>query len=155
MSAIERAAASDLEAIRGLLAASGLPVEDLAGSEPEFIVARRAGRLIGAGALQRFGSVALLRSVAVVELERHRSVGQRIVQELERMARSVHITELVLLTQTAAGFFRRLGYNVIERDAAPAPVQGSAEFRSLCPRSATCMVKSLTADASAITRGRT
>jgi N-acetylglutamate synthase-like GNAT family acetyltransferase len=47
----------------------------------------------------------------------------------------------VLLTQTARDFFAHLGYRVIDRSEAPEEVQGSEEFRSLCPASATCMVK--------------
>ncbi len=61
------------------------------------------------------------------------------------MARAARITELVLLTQTATEFFARHGYRVIERAAAPQDMQGSEEFRSLCPGSATCMAKSLSA----------
>ncbi len=149
MAAIERTAASDLGAIRALLASAGLPTADLELSAPLFIVLREDGRLIGAGALQRLDSVALLRSVVVAEGERHRGLGQRIVAELERLARSLGIRELVLLTQTAAAFFHRLGYQAIARDAAPEGVQRSEEFRSLCPSSATCMIKSLRADSSA------
>lgn len=67
-----------------------------------------------------------------------------IVLELERLARAARIDRLVLLTQTAADFFARQGYRVMERDAAPQEVQASEEFRSLCPSSAVCMVKSLT-----------
>ena len=47
----------------------------------------------------------------------------------------------MLLTQTARDFFAHLGYRVIERTEAPEEVQGSEEFRSLCPASAICMVK--------------
>ncbi len=145
MPAIERAAASDLGVIRGLLAAAALPTADLELSQPLFVVLREDGELIGAGALQLFDSVALLRSVVVADGARHRGLGQRIVAELERLARSLGIRELVLLTQTAAGLFRRLGYGAIARDAAPEAVQQSAEFRSLCTSSATCMIKSLPA----------
>jgi amino-acid N-acetyltransferase len=65
------------------------------------------------------------------------------VSELERVARAAQISRLVLLTQTAADFFARHGYRVIERSAAPQNMQASEEFRSLCPDSATCMAKSL------------
>jgi N-acetylglutamate synthase-like GNAT family acetyltransferase len=50
---------------------------------------------------------------------------------------------LVLLTETAADCFQRLGYRVVDHNNAPAPVQTSEEFRLLCPSSATCMAKSL------------
>ncbi len=54
------------------------------------------------------------------------------------------IERLILLTQTAAAFFARYGYQVIGRSEAPADVQGTEEFRSLCPSSAACMAKRLT-----------
>ena len=59
-----------------------------------------------------------------------------------RVARACQgIGQLVLLTQTAEQFFARRGYAVIAREAAPAAVQHSAEFRSICPASATCMTQ--------------
>ncbi len=66
-----------------------------------------------------------------------------LVQELERRARACDVSQLVLLTQTATRFFEHQGYQVIDRQQVPQAVQGSEEFRSLCPASATCMVKML------------
>jgi N-acetylglutamate synthase-like GNAT family acetyltransferase len=59
------------------------------------------------------------------------------------MAAMAHINQLILLTETATEFFAHQGYRVIERSSAPQDVQGSDEFRSLCPSSATCMTKDL------------
>jgi amino-acid N-acetyltransferase len=47
------------------------------------------------------------------------------------------------LTETAEGFFRGLGYHVIDRGYVIEELKQSAEFRSLCPASAVCMTKSL------------
>jgi len=144
MSESESASAADLVPIRALLEASGLPTSDLASAQPEFAVIRERGQVVAAGALQRYGSSALLRSVVVTPARRRSGLGQIIVAELERLARASQITRLILLTETAAEFFTRQGYRVIERGAAPKDMQESAEFRSLCPTSATCMAKSLT-----------
>lgn len=141
---MSRASAEDLTAIRALLERSGLPTSDLESARPEFAVIRECGRVIAAGALQRFGSSALLRSVVVAPEHRGRGLERAIVGELERAARTAQVRELVLLTQSAADFFARAGYRVIERSSAPHDMQGSEEFRSLCPSSATCMAKSLT-----------
>jgi amino-acid N-acetyltransferase len=140
---VDVAAADDLFAIRALLESSGLPTSDLAAAQPEFAVVRNAGAVVAAGALQRFGTCALLRSVVVAPNGRGKGLGQIIVAELERRGRARQLNQLILLTQTAAGFFARLGYRTIERSTAPAEVQASEEFRSLCPSSATCMAKSL------------
>ena len=143
MSEVGSASAADLSAIRTLLESSGLPTSDLASARPEFAVIRERGRVVAAGALQRFGSAALLRSVVVSPEARRRGLGQRVVIELERLARSTGIERVILLTQTAAEFFASQGYGVIERGAAPEDMKGSEEFRSLCPGSATCMAKTL------------
>ena len=143
VSKVGPASARDLIAIRALLERAGLPTSDLESAGPEFAVIREQGQVIAAGALQRFGSSALLRSLVVAPEHRGTGLGRAIVSELERVARAAQISQLVLLTQTAADFFARRGYSCIERSAAPEQMQVSEEFRSLCPSSATCMAKSL------------
>jgi len=143
VSQVDAASADDLIAIRALLQRSGLPTSDLESARPEFAVMREDGEVIAAGALQRFGSAALLRSVVVAPHRRGSGLGQAMVTGLEHIACAARISRLVVLTQTAAEFFARQGYRVIERGTAPEDMQGSEEFRSLCPSSATCMAKSL------------
>jgi amino-acid N-acetyltransferase len=137
------AAAQDMIAIRALLECSGLPTSDLDSARPDFAVIREDGQVIAAGALQRFGSSALLRSVVVAPDRRDRGLGQTVVSELERLARTARVDQLVLLTQTASEFFASQGYRLIERRSVPQDMQESEEFRSLCPDSAACMAKSL------------
>lgn len=141
MTEIHIAAEADLVIVRLLLGQAGLPSSDLAAAKPKFIVLRDDGRIVAAGALQQFGSAALVRSVVVAADRRGAGLGGIIVQELERIARAARIERLILLTQTAARFFAHRGYRVIERIDVPEDVQGSEEFRSLCPASATCMFK--------------
>jgi amino-acid N-acetyltransferase len=143
MPRLHPARSQDLIAIRALLERSGLPTSDLQAAQPEFAVIRENSRVIAAGALQRFGSSALLRSVVVAPDRRGSGLGQAIVTELERIARAARIGRLVLLTQTASEFFARQGYRAVERSTAPQDMQGSEEFRSLCSISATCMAKDL------------
>lgn len=143
MSRAGPASAHDLLAIRALLERSGLPTSDLESARPQFAVIHQDGEVVAAGALQRFGAAALLRSVVVAQERRGRGLGRSVVSELERLARAAEINQLILLTQTAADFFARHGYRAIERRSAPADMQASEEFRSLCPGSAVCMAKSL------------
>lgn len=140
---VDPASSQDLIAIRALLERAGLPTSDLESAQPEFVVIRADGKAIAAGALQRCGPSALLRSVVVAPDHRGNGLGRLIVSELECSACAAQITQLILLTQTAAEFFARQGYRVIERSSAPEEIQESEEFRSLCPSSATCMAKSL------------
>ncbi|MGH9356240.1 MAG: arsenic resistance N-acetyltransferase ArsN2 [Terriglobia bacterium] len=140
---IRSANARDEHGIRILLERNGLPTSDLGSAQPEFLMAQEGEDLIGAGALERFGTIALLRSVAVAGHRRGTGVGQYILRELEQRARASGVEELVLLTQTAMPFFERHGYRAVERSRVNPAVQASEEFRSLCPASAVCMVKAL------------
>jgi amino-acid N-acetyltransferase len=134
-----------MAAIRALLQSAGLPTSDLVSSQPQFIVVCEDDEIIAAGALQGFGSAALLRSVAVAPHRRGSGLGQIIVQDLDRIARTAQINRLILLTQTARQFFEYQRYRVIDRSDVPPDMQASEEFRSLCPASATCMAKELKA----------
>ena len=135
------ASARVLIAIGALLEQSGLPISDLDAARPEFAVIHQDGQVVAAGALQRFGAAALLRSVVVAPERRGRGLGQSVVSELERLAHTAGISRLILLTETAADFFARQGFRTIERRTAPQDMQASEEFRSLCPSSAVCMAK--------------
>lgn len=136
--------ARDVSGIRALLETGDLPTSDLLTSSPQFIVACDGeDRIVAAGGLQAFGDSALLRSVVVAPELRGTGLGQRVVRELERIARANQVKELALLTLTATRFFERQGYRVIARQEVPEALQGTEEFQSLCPVSAICMAKSL------------
>ena len=142
---IYTAADQDHDAIRTLLADCKLPTADLEKSRPWFVVARQGAEVVGAGALETFGSTGLVRSVAVQERLRGTGLGKALIDRLEKHARDGGLSELVLLTETAKPFFEKLGYRVIDRQSAPMAVHESEEFRSLCPQSASCLSKRLTA----------
>lgn len=139
------AMAADRPIVRSLLAEAGLPVADLdlAADLTFWVVRDDAGRPSGAIGLERHGDVGLLRSLVVTPDRRRHGLGRMLVRALEEHANATGIAQLVLLTETAETFFRRLGYAVIERDRAPAAVTRSAEFRTLCPDTAVCMSKRL------------
>ena len=145
MTEVRAAAEGDLVLIRQLLEAAGLPAADLDEARPEFTVLTEGARIVAAGALERFGSSALLRSVVVAADRRGAGLGSAVVRELEGQARAARIDCVVLLTQTASEFFTDQGYDAIERADAPMEVQSSGEFRALCPASAICMMKLLAA----------
>jgi amino-acid N-acetyltransferase len=130
-------------AIRALLAAAGLPVDDLEASPVDFLVALDGGRVVGAAGLEVHGDAGLLRSLVVASSHRGTGLGRALARAIEGDARQRGLRQLVLLTQTAAPFFASDGYLQIPRDAAPAAIRATAEFASLCPASATCMAKAL------------
>jgi amino-acid N-acetyltransferase len=141
---VRTATQADSEGIIALLQANELPTSDLAECRPEFVVVEDSGELIGTGGVQVFGDAALVRSVAIAKDRQKTGLGTSLLGELERHASAQGVRELVLLTQTAEPFFARHGYSRVERVSVPQPIQATAEFRSLCPASAVCMVKRLT-----------
>ena len=140
---LRQGTASDQAAIHDLLRDSRLPVDDLGTAAVDFTVATDAAGLTGVVGLEPFGDVGLLRSLAVRDGQRGRGLGERLVGAVEARAAALGLRQLVLLTETAAPFFARRGYTAIAREQAPAAVRHSAEFRSICPASATCMIKSV------------
>lgn len=142
---VEPAAPADRPIVRSLLTAARLPVEDLNQAEDRltFWVARIDSGPVAAIGLERYGNVGLLRSLVVAPEQRLHGIGRELVRALEQHANATGIEELVLLTETAESFFRRLRYAVIDRDRAPAAIAHSAEFRTLCPATAVCMSKRL------------
>ena len=75
MAELRAAVEADLPAIRALLDRAWLPTTDLEAANPTFIVLREDGHIVAAGALQRFGSSALVRSVVVAADRRGTGLG--------------------------------------------------------------------------------
>ena len=136
--------AGDLPAVRELLVAARLPVEDLDKAPGlRFWVAEDGGHVVGAIGFEPFGAAGLLRSLVVVPSHRQRGLGSRLVTALEQWADANGIELLVLLTETAERFFEQRAFLAVERAYVPDEVKRSAEFQSLCPASAVCMTKTL------------
>jgi amino-acid N-acetyltransferase len=101
-------------------------------------------QVIGVVGLEVLRPLALLRSLAIDPLFRNRGLGSELTQQAEKYADSLNIQALYLLTTTAEGFFAKRGYQKVPRETLPNQIQGTAEFRSLCPVTVVCMVKFLT-----------
>ena len=139
---IRKADPGDLPRAIEMLRAATLPTEDLASAHLA-LVAEGEGGLSGMIGLERFGDVALLRSLVVSPLARRAGIGRSLVEALESMAKKHDICELWLLTIDADRFFARLGFVERERHLAPEAIRGSAEFSTLCPADAILMSKEL------------
>ena len=141
---LRRGTSADLHGIVELLVTAGLPTADLADIEHlDTWVLNVGSSLVGAVALERYGSEGLLRSLVVAPEHRKRGYAARLVDRLETDARAAGIERLVLLTETAEAFFGCRGYGSIDRNSVSESLRQSAEFRSLCPVSARCMSKQL------------
>lgn len=86
------------------------------------------------------GKDMLLRSLVVDPAFRGRGLGIRLVQDLFQRARRVEVHRIYLLTETAAEFFKRFGFQPLSRDEAPTAIKEHPEFQTLCPESAVLMV---------------
>jgi amino-acid N-acetyltransferase len=142
---IRPAVPGDVVAALELLRRCRLPLDGVAEwLGTNYVVARDADDvMVGVAGAEVYGSAGLLRSVAVADACRRRGLGQRLVENRIDWARRRGLTELYLLTTTAAGFFPRLGFAVVQRTSAPPSVQASPEFAMVCPSSAVAMRLSL------------
>jgi amino-acid N-acetyltransferase len=138
---LRNATSSDISAVETLLSASDLPLEGVRDNFSSFVVAESDDGITGAIGLERFGSVALLRSAVVATEYRGSGIGRQLVEQLLQRAEAAGIDELYLLTTTAEDYFPRFGFTRTERSAVPDAVKESAEFRGACPDTAVVMTR--------------
>ena len=131
-------------AVTRILGEAGLPYSDLTDAHLEhFFGCGSISAPDGIVGLELYGSVALLRSLAVSSKCRGRGCGTALVAQAELFAQSRGAEEVYLLTSTAERFFERLGYARVLREAAPVTIQQTQEFSTLCPSNSAFMLKRL------------
>jgi len=127
-----------------ILRENNLPIDDLAELDlANFFWCKEKNQCIGVIGLEVHGSDGLLRSLAVASEYQGSGVGSALVKKLENHARTVGVTDLYLLTETAEAYFQLKGYKTIPRDLASENVKQSKEFAELCPADAKLMRKSI------------
>lgn len=131
------------EEFRDLLRSVGLPSDDLTLDKHILVGYYEQDKLIGTGALELYGQYALLRSLAVKDTLRGRTLGSRITDELIEHAKANDVRKIYLLTETARLFFKRKGFVDIPREDVPAEVRASSEFSGVCSDEAVCMEKTV------------
>ena len=136
---IRSAKKADLSAVERLLVASDLPIDGVRDNFSTFVVADDNGAIAGAIGLEKYGSVALLRSAVVSPDHRGGGVGRKLVEQLLARAEEAGIDELYLLTTTADKYFPKFGFTRTTRSAVPDSLKASAEFRGACPDTAIVM----------------
>jgi amino-acid N-acetyltransferase len=137
---IDRAEAKDIDDVLSLLAGAHLPVEGVAEHFGQFFVARDGGRVVGCVGQERYGNVSLLRSLTVSPDLRQGGLGKALARRLLDEARASGVSEVVLLTTTATGFFaRHFGFIETERDQFDESFADSPEWGLPRCSSAVCM----------------
>ncbi|NIM99961.1 MAG: GNAT family N-acetyltransferase [candidate division Zixibacteria bacterium] len=141
---IRPAKAGDLQDVKTLLSECDLPIDGLEQQfDSSYCVAEHHGEIVGVGGVEVYNPYGLLRSVAVSPAWQGKSIGEAVIKDRLAWAKSKGLSAVFLLTTTAAEYFERFGFRPIDRDAVPSEIRKSSEFCSLCPQSATGMVKSL------------
>jgi glycerol-1-phosphatase len=134
----------DAEAVRELLREVGLDAAGVRDRIVTTVVAETDGELVGAVAVELFGPLAHLRSLAVLEPARRRGICSLLVAHAVRLARSAAAEAVFAVTETAEGFFAGLGFEIIGKvDALPSQIRDTALVRDHCSESATALRFSL------------
>jgi amino-acid N-acetyltransferase len=84
-----------------------------------------------------------LRSLAVAEESRGKGCGKSLLETAERYAQSKGRKSLYVITDTASGFFARMGYLEVERINVPDIIRNTPEFTHLYPDNAVVMSKDI------------
>jgi amino-acid N-acetyltransferase len=134
---------NDLPAVLELLEANKLPTAGVQDHLEQFLLEFEGENLVGCAGLEVHGEAGLLRSVAVASSHRSEGLGSKLVQFILEQARNQKLSSLSLLTETAAEYFPRFGFQITPRAALPDSLQASAEFRGACPDSAIAMTLNL------------
>lgn len=140
---VRKADTKDIDRIEALLDAHDLPYQDVRTKPECFFIVSSDEEFIGIGGVETYGSNGLLRSVVIEESSRGRGYGTTVRETLEEYARTAGVETLYLLTTTASTFFRRSGYEEVDRTNVPRTIRWTTEFADFCPTSATCMRKEL------------
>jgi amino-acid N-acetyltransferase len=129
----------ELPRILELLEEGGLPRDRLANhlSTPPCAA--------GGAALELYGRVAWLRSVAVARDLRDTGLGRRLTEAALDLSRHLGVEEAYLLTETADLFFPHFGFRPIPRSEVPRSLRSSVEFTAACQASARVTVLDLRA----------
>jgi len=147
---IREARKDDLKAIKSLLDNSSLPFVDIEKHLLNFLVLEAEGKIIGTIGAEFYGETALLRSLAVDKGYQNKGYGQNLYNALISKIKKMNVNNIYLLTETAEGFFNKLGFQKTARGSAPPSIRQTNEFSTLCPEGAVCMVKKLSEKASSI-----
>ncbi|HEY7379465.1 MAG TPA: arsenic resistance N-acetyltransferase ArsN2 [Steroidobacteraceae bacterium] len=144
MSAVRISRHPAREAAVALLEAAELPCADLTDAHMEhFFYSGPAPAPFGLVGLEFHGANALLRSLVVAPPQRSSGLGAALVAHAEAHARARGARSIFLLTTTAEAFFKRRGYVLAAREAAPEEIRATREFAEICPASSAFLCKTL------------
>lgn len=101
---------SDVESIKNLLIENELPSSDVEEHIRNFILAEYENKIIAVGGIERYGTTALLRSIAVTPEYRGNGIAKKLYQLFEKKASSLGVDMLYLLTESAVEYFKKINF---------------------------------------------
>lgn len=122
-----------------LLSIYDLPIQDINPEYQKFFGIYDRTKLVACGGLEISDVYGLLRSLAVDKSHQNQGLGKLIFDRLIYVSNEQNLKALYLLTLTASDYFRKKGFEIIDRKSVPEIVTQTKEFKSLCPDSAICM----------------
>jgi amino-acid N-acetyltransferase len=131
----------DEAGIQLLLKKCDLPFEDISLHLANFILAKDGETIIGTNGIEIYQQDGLLRSLAIEPIFRGRGISNELNIRILTRAHQMGIRRLYLLTQTAEKYSAGLGFSTVSRDRVPASILATNEFKTLCPKTAVCMMK--------------
>lgn len=127
------------EEFKAALAAAGLPTDDV--DEPDrtyFRLVDDENQVIGYSGIEVASDDAvLLRSMVIVPAFRLQGYGRHLTEMT--LARIPASSDVYLATTSAASFFERVGFRVVDRDQVPQTILSTRQLSGICPASATIM----------------
>ena len=136
------ASQNSFSAAIALLKKNNLPTEDLDPGKQMFVV-EEGDEVIATVAIEYDYNDALLRSLSVSKEKRNSGIGAELVEFIEDYVKKQGLQNIYLLTTTAADFFSKKGYKIIDRNTIPEFIKNTSEYSVLCASSSTVMKKEL------------
>ena len=133
----------DITKLSKLLNYLNLITQDIDFNNQIFICLQQGQHWTAIGGLEFYFPYALLRSVAVYPEHQGNGYAGIICESLFKRALSKNIRDLYLLTETAEGFFSKLGFIPVDRSVVPEIIKTTCQFCTLCPDNAVAMKKQL------------
>ena len=134
---------NDLLWIKSFLEANGLTTVGVDEWYANFMLAlNEKGLPVGIAGFELYNHAALLRSVAVDKNRRNVGCARALVDAVLKTAKQRGVNTVYLFTENAEGYFKRLGFDVVERTEVDEAVKGSPELAECCER-ATAMRKAV------------
>lgn len=136
----------DILYCKDLLKRNLLPYDNINSKKITLYKAYLDNTLIGIAGYELYDDIVLFRSMVIQDNFRHKGYGKVLVDEMIDILKTKKVKEVYLLTTTASGFFKKLDFEVINREEAPESIKESSEFKDLCPQTAICMKKVINFD---------